>query len=68
MGRKHLDRAIALCINQPSIILWQRDLVPDIGTSILSYRSIALWLLGYPEAALADTDRALDAARRPEQR
>jgi len=30
---------------------------------ILSYRSRALWLLGYPEAALADADRALHDAR-----
>ena len=27
------------------------------------YRSCALWLLGYPEAALADADRALKDAR-----
>ena len=31
--------------------------------SILSYRSLALWLLGYPEAALADADDALKDAR-----
>ena len=31
--------------------------------SILSYRSLALWLLGYPEAALADADHALKNAR-----
>ena len=31
--------------------------------AILSFRSTALWLLGYPEAALADTDRALKHAR-----
>jgi predicted ATPase len=30
---------------------------------ILSYRSWTLWLLGYPEAALADVDRAIEAAR-----
>ena len=29
----------------------------------LSYRSLALWLLGYPEAALADADQALKDAR-----
>ena len=27
------------------------------------YRSLALWLLGYPEAALADIDDALKEAR-----
>ena len=31
--------------------------------AILSYRSWALWLLGYPEAALADTEHALKDAR-----
>ena len=31
--------------------------------AILSFRSLALWLLGYPEAALADADHALEDAR-----
>ena len=31
--------------------------------AILCYRSWALWLLGYPEAALADADHALKDAR-----
>jgi hypothetical protein len=31
--------------------------------SILSNRSWALWLLGYPDAALADPDRAISDAR-----
>jgi predicted ATPase len=31
--------------------------------SILSFRSLALWVLGYPERALADAERALDDAR-----
>ena len=31
--------------------------------AILSYRSLALWLLGYPEAALRDADDALKNAR-----
>jgi predicted ATPase len=62
-GRKHLDQAIALYTPAEHSPLATR-FGSDIGTSILSYRSIALWLLGYPEAALADTDRALNAARR----
>jgi predicted ATPase len=33
------------------------------GVTSLTYRSLALWLLGYPEAALADTDNALKTAR-----
>ncbi len=35
----------------------------DPRVTILSNRSFALWLLGYPEAALADADRALSDAR-----
>ena len=35
----------------------------DSAVSILCYRSIALWLLGYPEAALADTKRVVQHAR-----
>ena len=31
--------------------------------AILSYRSLALWMLGYPEAALADVDQAVKDAR-----
>jgi len=31
--------------------------------SALAYRSIGLWLLGYPEAARADAERALEEAR-----
>ena len=35
----------------------------DVRVAILCYRSLALWLLGYPEAALADADEALEDAR-----
>jgi predicted ATPase len=35
----------------------------DARVSMLTFRSLALWLLGYPEAALADSDRALKDAR-----
>ena len=35
----------------------------DARVAILCYRSLALWMLGYPEAALADADRALNDAR-----
>src|ERR1700730_18677090 len=30
----------------------------DIGVSILGFRSLALWLLGYPKEALTDASRA----------
>jgi predicted ATPase len=35
----------------------------DVRVALLSYRSWALWSLGYPEAALADTEHALNDAR-----
>jgi predicted ATPase len=35
----------------------------DVGVVALSFRSVALWLLGYPEAALRDPDDALKNAR-----
>lgn len=61
-GRVHLDRALALY--DPAA---HRQLATqfgqDIGVSILSYRSLALWMLGYPEAALAQTENSLKDAR-----
>ena len=35
----------------------------DVRVAILSSRAINLWMLGYPEAALADSDQALADAR-----
>jgi predicted ATPase len=35
----------------------------DILSATLSWRSYALWMLGYPEAALADAERAVTNAR-----
>ena len=35
----------------------------DVGVAILSFRSLALWILGYPDAALADSHKALNLAR-----
>jgi hypothetical protein len=35
----------------------------DVGAAILSWKSLAFWLLGYPQAALADGDHALKIAR-----
>ena len=35
----------------------------DVGAAILFWKSLSLWLLGYPEAALADADDALKNAR-----
>ena len=35
----------------------------DVAVAIFSFRSFALWLIGYPKAACADTERALKDAR-----
>jgi predicted ATPase/class 3 adenylate cyclase len=65
-GRAHLDQAIALY--DPSE---HRPLATqfgqDVRVSILARRSQALWLLGYPDAALADADYALRYARETSQ-
>jgi predicted ATPase len=61
-GRAHLDRAIALCDPAADRTLTTRFGV-DARVSILCHRSLALWLLGHPQAALADVDQAVDAAR-----
>ena len=52
-GRRHLDQAIALYDPAEHRPLATR-FGQDVGVACLVYRSLALWLLGYPEAALAD--------------
>jgi hypothetical protein len=61
-GRPHLDRAIARFDPAKHRSLVARFAI-DTGVPILIWRSLALWLLGYPEAAVADTDHALKDAR-----
>jgi predicted ATPase len=61
-GRAHLDRAIALYDPTAHRALATRFGV-DSRVAILCFRSWALWLLGEPQAALADVDRAVEAAR-----
>jgi len=61
-GRGHYDQAIALydpAEHRPLAMRFGQD----VAVAILSFRSLALWLLGYPDAALADTERALKDAR-----
>ena len=61
-GRTHYDQAIALyepVEHRPLAIRFSQD----VRVSILSFRSLALWVLGYPDAALTDTDHALEHAR-----
>jgi DNA-binding winged helix-turn-helix (wHTH) protein/predicted ATPase len=61
-GRAHLDRAIALYDPVEHRPLATRFGV-DAQVSILSYRALALWTLGYPKAALTDTEYAIKIAR-----
>ena len=61
-GRVHFDRAIALydpAEHRPLAARFGQDL----AVAALSFRSVALWALGYPELALADADHAVGAAR-----
>ena len=61
-GRARLDRGIGL--RDP---IEQNPPLATIGADakvvMLGFRSVALWLLGYPKAAHADTDQALSRAR-----
>src|SRR5262245_11206440 len=61
-GRAHLDRAMALYD-----VIEHRSLATrfgqDIGAATLCWRALALCLLGYPEAAVADTEQTLKLAR-----
>ena len=61
-GRKHYDRAMALYDPAENRSLATR-FGQDLRVAILSFRSYALWTLGYPEAALADAREALKDAR-----
>ena len=65
-GRTHLEQAIALYDAAEHRPLATRFGL-DAGVHALSYRSWALWMLGYPDAALADLDRALSDARQIDQ-
>jgi hypothetical protein len=61
-GRAHYDRALALYTPAQHCPLTTR-FGQDVGVTIVSFRSWALWMLGYPEAALADAEQALKNAR-----
>ena len=61
-GRAHLDRGIALYDSAAHRPLATR-FGQDMGVTILSWRQHSLWLLGYPEAALADAEDVLERAR-----
>ena len=61
-GRVHFDRAIALYDPAEHRPLATR-FGQDVRVAILSYGSLATWLLGYPDAALADAEHAVKDAR-----
>jgi predicted ATPase len=61
-GRVHYDQALALFDPAEHRPLATR-FGQDVGVAALSFRSWALWLLGYPEAALRDADDAIRKAR-----
>ena len=61
-GRNHLDRAIELYDAHQHRPLATR-FGQDIGVPALCFRSLALWVLGYPDAALLDSELARSNAR-----
>jgi class 3 adenylate cyclase/predicted ATPase len=61
-SRAHLDRSIAL-YDPPAHRAMASRFGHDNRVAASIYRSWALWMLGYPEAALADAERAIKHAR-----
>ena len=61
-GRAHFDQGIALYDPAQHRSLAMR-FGQDARVSILGYRSLALWALGYPQAALADSEHEVKDAR-----
>ena len=61
-ARTHYDKGIALYDPNEHRPLATR-FGQDIRVAILSYRSLTLWLLGYPEAALRGADDAIKYGR-----
>jgi predicted ATPase len=58
----YFDRALALYSAEEHRPLSAR-FGQDARVTILSYRSLALWCLGYPDRALVDADQALNHAQ-----
>jgi tetratricopeptide (TPR) repeat protein len=61
-GRAHYNQALALYDPAEHRQLATR-FGQDLRVAIFCYRSLALWILGHPEAALEDADHALKDAR-----
>jgi predicted ATPase len=62
-ARAHQEQSIALYDPAEHRPLALRIRGEDLGVGNLFTRSKALWMLGYPEAALVDVDQALKVAR-----
>jgi class 3 adenylate cyclase/predicted ATPase len=62
-GRAHFNRGIALCDSMDHASSVTASVGDDSKVVMLGFRAIALWLLGYPKAALADAEHALSRAR-----
>ena len=60
-GRLHLDRTVALY--DPAAAEHARRFGVNTRVSALCNRAMALWILGYPNAALTDAAQALKVAR-----
>jgi class 3 adenylate cyclase len=61
-GRTHFDRALALYVPAEHRSLATR-FGQDARVAALGFRSLSLWHLGYPAAALADASQAVSDAR-----
>ena len=60
-ARSHFNRAIALCDDAARPVV--TGVGKDYRVHVLAERSLAFWLLGYPDTALADVQRAVEDAR-----
>ena len=65
-GRAHYDEGIRLYDPAQHQSLATR-FGQDIRVSMFGYRSLAVWILGYPEAAIGDAENALTYARQISQ-
>jgi class 3 adenylate cyclase/predicted ATPase len=62
-AKAHTDKGFGLYAPAQHRVLAAHFGGHDPGVAFLSYRSFALWLLGYPDAALRESQEALRAAR-----
>ena len=62
-ARAHNDQALVLYDPTVRRALFNRFAAHDELVVDLSFRSLTMWMLGYPDAALADAERALQEAR-----